>query len=197
MPAAAPPPVPPPAGGPADGDKGGDGRRWKTWQMPVVALVALLVGVGIGSSGSDQDDAESDLTVEDTSTTTEEETATTEEATTTTEPLTTTEAPTTTTTSTTEPPPPPPAEDVEVVSYSGSGTQSMRPFDVPDGWEIQWDFTGDILQIYLNDESGEFTAIPANQQGSGSGSSYQARGGTYSIETNAMGDWTIRIVDVP
>lgn len=87
--------------------------------------------------------------------------------------------------------------DVEIASYSGSGSQSMRPFTVEDGWEVQWDFTGDILQIYINDESGGMGGIAANQQGSGSGSSYQGRGGTFYVETNAIGDWTIRIVDVP
>lgn len=196
MPAATAPPAPPPPSG-RTGEGKSDGRRWKTWQMAVAVLVAFLLGIGIGAAGGEtDDDGDTDVAVENTTTTTAESTTTTaDETTTTTEATTTTtEAPTTTTTTTTPPPPP---QDVEVISYSGSGSQAMRPFTVPDGWEVQWDFTGDILQIYLNDESGEFSDIVANQQGSGSGASYQGRGGTYSVETNAIGDWTIRIVDIP
>lgn len=191
--------VPPPPNGPGTPPGESEGRRWKTWQMVVAALVSLFIGIGIGASGS-EDEGQTDVAADDTTSTTADETTTTEETTTTTEAptTTTTEAPTTTTTTTTAPPPPPPPpQEVEVASYSGTGTQSMRPFTVGDGWEVQWDFTGDILQIYLNDASGELVGVPANQQGSGSGASYQGQGGTFYIETNAMGDWTIRIVDVP
>lgn len=38
---------------------------------------------------------------------------------------------------------------------------------------IQWDFTGEILQIYINDENGDLAGIAVNQQGPGSGSAYQ------------------------
>lgn len=197
MPAASPPPPapPPPVSKPADSE---GGRRWKTWHMVVAALLGLFFGIGIGAAGGETNDDQSDAEVaaaQDSTTTTEDSTTTTEATTTTTtEASTTTEAPTTTTTTTTAPPPP---QDVEVASYSGSGGQSMRPFTISDGWEIQWDFTGDYLGIYLHDEDGSPVAVLANQQGSGSGASYQGRGGTFYIETNAIGDWTIRVVDVP
>ena len=38
--------------------------------------------------------------------------------------------------------------------------------------------------------------VPANQQGAGKGSSYQAKGGNYYLQVNAIGTWTIKIIQV-
>jgi hypothetical protein len=186
---AGPPPPPPP---PSSGDASPDGRRWKTWQLIVASLVSLLLGIGIGGAGTTDDDAERLASEEedDTTTTTEAQTTTTSERTT------TSTTASTTTTTTAPPPPPPPQGDREVASFSGSGQHATRPFSVPDGWEVQWDFSGDILQIYVSSEGGDLAGIAANQQGSGSGSSFQARGGSYYLEINAIGDWTVRVVEV-
>lgn len=88
-------------------------------------------------------------------------------------------------------------EERVVQEFSGSGQHTTRPFTVDDGWEIQWDFTGDILQIYINDDSGGLAGVAANEQGESNGSAYQARGGTYHLEMNAMGQWTVRVVELP
>ncbi len=89
------------------------------------------------------------------------------------------------------------AVEAEVASFSGTGTQSTRPFRVSSGWEIRWEAQGDLFQIFLRNESGEPVGVPANQQGAGSGSSYQARGGSYYLEMNALGPWTVTVVDLP
>lgn len=95
-------------------------------------------------------------------------------------------------------PPPPPKEDVTIKSFSGKGASTMRPFTVQSNWEIQWTADGDYFGIYLYDANGGEAAIgvPANQTGPGPGSSFQARAGTYYIQTNALGSWTIDVVQL-
>ena len=87
-------------------------------------------------------------------------------------------------------------DNENLVSFSGSGGKNTRPFTVEKGWEIQWDAKGDIFQIYLYNSDGVMLGVPANQQGSGKGSSYQAKSGKYYLQVNAIGDWKINIVRV-
>ena len=86
------------------------------------------------------------------------------------------------------------AQDAVVKAFSGSGGTNTRPFTVQNGWEIQWDAKGAIFQLYLYSSNGDMVGVPANQQGSGKGSSYQAKGGKYYLQVNAIGDWAINIV---
>ena len=83
-----------------------------------------------------------------------------------------------------------------IASFSGSGGKNTRPFTVPAGWEIQWDAKGSIFQIYLHGQSGDLIGVPANQQGAGKGSSYQAKAGIYFLTVNAMGKWSLKIVKI-
>jgi hypothetical protein len=88
------------------------------------------------------------------------------------------------------------AKETVVQMFSGSGYQNTRPFTVNDGWEIQWDARGDFFQLFLNRADGETPAdfLAANQLGSGGGACYQAKGGRYYLQVNAIGNWTISIV---
>jgi len=86
--------------------------------------------------------------------------------------------------------------DTVVTSFQGSGGKNTRPFTVQKGWEIQWDSNGDIFQLYLYTADGNLEGVPANQQGAGKGSSYQAKGGKYYLQVNALGAWKINIVQV-
>lgn len=86
------------------------------------------------------------------------------------------------------------AQDTVVQTFSGTGGKNTRPFTVKDGWEIQWDAKGDIFQLFLYRADGEMDGVSANQQGSGKGASYQAKGGQFYLQVNALGDWTIKIV---
>lgn len=81
-----------------------------------------------------------------------------------------------------------------IATFSGSGGKNTRPFSVPAGWEIQWDAKGDIFQLYLYKADGSMVGVPANQQGSGKGSSYQAKAGKYYLQVNALDKWSIKIV---
>ena len=83
-----------------------------------------------------------------------------------------------------------------VVSFSGSGGKNTRPFNVSDEWEIQWDATGDIFQIFLYSSDGELVGVAANQSSSGKGSSYQPKAGRYYLQVNALGGWTVDIVSL-
>jgi hypothetical protein len=81
-----------------------------------------------------------------------------------------------------------------IATFSGSGGKNTRPFSVPAGWEIQWDAKGDIFQLFLYEADGSIVGVPANQEGSGKGSSYQAKAGTYYLQVNALDEWIIKIV---
>ena len=86
------------------------------------------------------------------------------------------------------------AQDTVVQTFSGAGGKNTRPFTVQDGWEIQWDARGNIFQLFLYRADGEMGGVPANQQGAGKGASYQAKGGQYYLQVNAIGKWKINIV---
>lgn len=86
------------------------------------------------------------------------------------------------------------AQDSVVQTFSGSGGRNTRPFEVKDGWEIQWDAKGGLFQLFLYTASGDVEGVPANQQGPGVGASYQAKGGQYYLQVNAIGSWTTKIV---
>ena len=82
-----------------------------------------------------------------------------------------------------------------VAEYSGNGIQNTRPFTVSNAWEVNWEASGDIFQLYLYTADGSMTGVVANQQGSGSGSSYQPQTGEYYFKVNAIGEWNIEIVE--
>lgn len=88
------------------------------------------------------------------------------------------------------------AQDTVVKHFSGSGGKNTRPFLVKDGWEIQWDAKGDIFQLFLYTANGDMVGVPANQQGSGKGTSFQPKAGKYYLQVNAIGDWSIKMVPV-
>lgn len=86
-----------------------------------------------------------------------------------------------------------PATNV-LTQLSGNGAMNTRPFTAPGPWEIQWTARGDIFQIFVYDGSGDLIGVAANQAGPGSGQSYQPKRGTYYLQVNALGTWTVRVV---
>lgn len=84
-----------------------------------------------------------------------------------------------------------------VAEHTGNGLTNTRPFTVQDNWEIHWNASGDIFQVYIFDMEGDLIGVAANQTGPGAGTSFNARGGTYYLQVNAMGAWTVRVVQLP
>lgn len=82
----------------------------------------------------------------------------------------------------------------EIARFSGNGMRNTEPFTAPDGWELHWNARGAIFQVYLYSASGEMLDVIANQDKPGEGSSYVAKGGTYYLEVNALGSWTVSVV---
>jgi hypothetical protein len=78
----------------------------------------------------------------------------------------------------------------------GNGAKTTRPFRSEGPWEISWDASGDIFQIYVYGEGGDLVGVAANQQWPGDGTSYQARGGKYYLQINAIGDWSMEVAVV-
>lgn len=90
-----------------------------------------------------------------------------------------------------------PAGKDALYSWSGRGVTSTRPFKVSDRWELQWNTDGDFFAVYLKSAEGELLDVLANQVGKGSGSAFYPKGGEYYLQINAMGNWKVRVVNVP
>jgi hypothetical protein len=88
------------------------------------------------------------------------------------------------------------AKETLVREFAGSGLSNTRPFSVDESWEIQWDAKGDFFQLYIYNLNGDLLNVAANQMGPGRGSSYQVAAGTFYLQVNALGSWSVRIVQV-
>lgn len=96
------------------------------------------------------------------------------------------------------------SEDDIVITFSGSGTKTTRPFTVSNGWEIQWEYDAGNqfdgighFSIILHNESGEIVDFVANQISSGSSSFYHPQGGKYYLEINSVpGNYRVKIKQV-
>ena len=88
-----------------------------------------------------------------------------------------------------------PASAEEVIKeYSGSGWLSTEPITVPDNWVVEWDYKGPYLQILINSKDSVPLGYAAQQTGPGSGSAVQPEGGTYILDINGAGSWTVKIL---
>jgi hypothetical protein len=88
------------------------------------------------------------------------------------------------------------AADSVVQSFTGTGGRTTRPFVVADEWELQWEAKGGLFQVYLLDSNGAVVDLAVNQPSDGSGSSYVRKGGRYHLQINALGAWTLRVVEI-
>ncbi|BFU90112.1 MAG: hypothetical protein NTAFB01_12990 [Nitrospira sp.] len=81
-----------------------------------------------------------------------------------------------------------------VQQFSANGSRTTRPFTVKDGWEVRWTSEKSIGLFAVN-EQGE-TIAEIGSADAGPGSTYQAKGGTFSIQIISGGKWTITVVQV-
>ena len=81
----------------------------------------------------------------------------------------------------------------KIAEFSGNGGKNTNPFTVNEPWEITWDSSGSIFQLYLYDMNGGLIGVPANQTSSGKGSSFQVAKGKFYLQVNALDTWTIVI----
>jgi hypothetical protein len=88
------------------------------------------------------------------------------------------------------------AEGKVVVKDSANGTRTLRPFTVQDSWEVRWD-TSATISIWLHTEDGRPIAEMAATKKPGIGSTYRSKGGRYTLEILATGDWTVSVVQLP
>ncbi len=77
-------------------------------------------------------------------------------------------------------------------------TERMRlgPFYLEGSWRMRWAFCGSTLRIEVNTEADKIaTKAEIYQVGSGGGSSYQSKGGTYYLDVwPGSGNWVIDVV---
>ena len=84
-----------------------------------------------------------------------------------------------------------------IAEFSGDGTLTTRPFQAAERWEITWDAAGDLFQVLLYRSDGSLADVPASQQGPGGVSSFQPEAGSYYLQVNAAGSWSIEVSTVP
>lgn len=89
------------------------------------------------------------------------------------------------------------ADEQVLQQVSANGQRNLRPFTAKDKWEIQWDAKGTLLTITIFSADGKLSSVAATQDGPGSGSSYQAKGGEYYLQVTGTGEWTITVVQLP
>lgn len=88
------------------------------------------------------------------------------------------------------------ADEQIVQQLSANGSRTIRPFTVKDGWEVRWKTDKDV-DIYLVDPNGDLVDKLASSDHAGTGSTYHAKGGTYSLKISTRGNWTITVVQLP
>lgn len=79
-----------------------------------------------------------------------------------------------------------------VIELSGDGDQVTDEFRVREGWSIHWENVGDEFAFAITGER-DFGVV-VEQTEPGSGVTSPVGGGTYRLEVQADGPWTIRIV---
>ena len=84
-----------------------------------------------------------------------------------------------------------------IQQVSANGQRNLRPFTVKDKWEIQWDSKSTMLSITIFEADGKLSDTGPMQQGPGSGSSYQPKGGNYYLQVSGTGEWTVTVVQLP
>lgn len=72
-------------------------------------------------------------------------------------------------------------------SFSGNGGRTLKPFTIDEASTLKWTNDGDIFQVFDIDSG---VAINAS---SSKGDTY-LEPGTYKLDVNAIGNWTIKIV---
>ena len=90
------------------------------------------------------------------------------------------------------------AGDGQVIQkVSANGQRNLHPFTVKDKWEIQWESKGSLLSITIYKADGSVFDPGPMQNGPGSGSSYQPKGGDYYLGIGGTGEWTVTVVQLP
>lgn len=78
-----------------------------------------------------------------------------------------------------------------VAAFGGEGSQTTEPFQVREGWAIEWESTGDTFAFAIQGDRDFGTVIDIDEPGNGVTS--PTGGGSYHLEVTAQGAWSITI----
>jgi hypothetical protein len=81
---------------------------------------------------------------------------------------------------------------VVVLDISGSGDLTSEPFEVREGWQLQWQTEGEAFTVAIRGDQDFGTII--DQPGSASGVTSPVPTGTFRIEVTAVGPWSIQVL---
>jgi hypothetical protein len=88
--------------------------------------------------------------------------------------------------------------DDVIATWTGTGTQTTRPFHADGSWEFQWKAGEGLFSAELHSaRTGDYVKLLANQTGAGPGSAYVPTGGDFYVEVTALGSWSAKVVRLP
>lgn len=88
------------------------------------------------------------------------------------------------------------AEEQIIAELTDKGSRTTRPFTMTDGWEVRWTATND-LSLFLLDAQGQPLEALGHSLGDAGGTTYHAKGGTYSLTISSNAHWTVTVVQLP
>jgi hypothetical protein len=88
------------------------------------------------------------------------------------------------------------ADEKVIVQESGIGQRAVGPFIAHSNWEVRSEHKEGDLAISVKRKDGELATV-IHHKGPGRGFVRQAEGGTFILEVNGTGSWTVRIVQLP
>jgi hypothetical protein len=93
----------------------------------------------------------------------------------------------------------PPPRARTMLRTSGNGYKKTRKFTVDDTWEIRYRNRGGngIFQLYLYDADNNLAEVAANTQEPGTDIWPGTLGGTFYLQVNTTGTWSLEVVDTP
>ncbi len=80
-----------------------------------------------------------------------------------------------------------------VAEYSGEDDKVTEIYEIKGPWEVHWESTGRIFQLYVYDENERRVTTAANKTRGGSGIYENSDSGSYYLEVKAVGDWELTI----
>ncbi len=80
-----------------------------------------------------------------------------------------------------------------VAEYKGEDDKITALYELEAPWEVHWESTGRIFQLYVYDEDDRRVEVAANKTRGGSGIYENSSSGSYYLEISAVGKWNLTI----
>lgn len=80
-------------------------------------------------------------------------------------------------------------------SFSGNGTKNTRSFTVNKPWKLSYNNKGDLLQVYLQNDSGTEFDLLVNTLSEGRDETYCRKTGTFYFKVISIEGWELKVIE--